>query len=86
MSDHLTTSLEASPNGHPGAQIAAHAVWLNRVYGSVRCSDAEARAIAARCVAAEVRGEITSVWHESAQHFGYQHRCNCVPCTKALAS
>ena len=64
--------------------IEAAKVWEGRIWGSVKVKQpGDVHAIALRCVAAQERGELTSVWHETAQFYGYQERCNCVPCSKS---
>jgi hypothetical protein len=59
----------------------------NLVGGAVRVKQpADVRLIAMICFEAHQRGEQVAAWHASAQFYGYQHRCNCAPCTKLRAT
>lgn len=44
----------------------------------VAVSSEDAEKVAERCAAINIAGGITSLWHESANHFG--HHCNCTVC------
>ena len=56
--------------------------WITRAY-AVRCTPEQREGIAALCLAAQERGDaVNSVWHQSAQYFGYPERCNCGHCKR----